>query len=168
MLLDDLEGRSRITMPELRAIYQREAGRGNFTRVLAEAVASGSRQLERNGAWLLRKWVDDGGPLPAGEWELIVDGLAGVMDWVARIELCRIAAAHPALLASAPAEIAAFLRASADDPNPFVRAWALTAFHVLGQSHPAYRAEARRRLAKGRKDPAKSVQARLRQLALAP
>jgi hypothetical protein len=164
MLLDELEARPRITTGELRQIYRGEAGRGNFSRVLAEAVASGSPQLARNGAWLLRKWVDDGGRLPAADWEIIVDGLAGVTDWVAQIELCRIVAAHPELLAATPGEIAEFLRTCAAGPRPFVRAWAFTAFHALGGAHPAHRAAARRWLVKARQDPAKSVQARLRHL----
>ena len=165
MLLDDLEAEPRMTVAHLALIYRREAARANFSRTLAEAAASGAPQLERNGTWLLRRLVDATGQLPAADWELIVDGLAGVTDWVARIELCRLMIGHAELMAAAPGEIAGFLRACADDPKPFVRAWGVTAFQVLGQKHPAYRVEAGRRLAKARRDPAKSVQARLRHLA---
>lgn len=165
MLLDELEAEPRMTVARLRQVQQRECGRPGFSRQLAEAVASGSPQLERNGAWLLRRLADTTGSLAAADWELIVDGLAGVRDWVARVELCRLLAGHPELLAATPGEMAAFLRDCADDPKPFVRAWGLTAFHVLGQRQAAYRAEARRRLAQARRDPAKSVQARLRRLA---
>jgi hypothetical protein len=40
----------------------------------------------------------------------------------------------------------------------------VTAFHALGKRHRAYRAEAMRGVTKARKDPTKSVQARLRHL----
>lgn len=165
MLLDELEAEPRITVARLRQIQQRECGRPGFSRQLAEAVASGSPALERNGAWLLRRLADSAGGLAAADWELVVDSLGGVRDWVARLELCRLVAGHPDLLDAAPGETAAFLRDCAGDPKPFVRAWGLTAFHVLGQRHAAYRAEAGRRLARARRDPAKSVQARLRRLA---
>lgn len=165
MLLDELESEPKATVARLEVIYRREAGRKNLSRDLAEAVASGSPVLERSGAWLLRRLVDETGPLPPAEWELVVDGLAGMRSWVARLELCQLLAGHPELSDAAPEAIAEFSRACAADPKPFVRAWGVTAFHALGKRHGAYRAEAKRWLAKARKDPAKSVQARLRQLA---
>ena len=164
MLLDALEAEPRMTVARLEQIYRREAGRAGFSRELAEAVASGSPQLERNGAWLLRRLVAATGRLAPPDWELIVDGLSGVTDWVARLELCRLMLGHPELMAAAPGEIAAFLHDCAGDAKPFVRAWGVTAWQILGRTHPAHRAEAKRWLAKARRDPAKSVQARLKHL----
>lgn len=164
MLLDELEAKPRVTMPELRRILEREAGRPGFGRQLAEAVASGSAQLERNGAWLLRHWLAEGGRLTSGEWEVVLDALRGVHDWVARLELCQAWDEQPELMDAAPGEIADFLRGGLADKNPFVRAWAGTAFHRLGCRHADFRAEAAHALRRLRRDPAKSVQARLRRL----
>jgi len=164
MLLDDLESEPKATVAWLERIYRREAGRKNFSHDLAEAVASGSPALERGGAWLLRRLVAEKGSLSATDWELVVDGLAGVRSWLARLELCQLLAGHPEMTEAAPEAIAVFLRKCADGPNIFVRAWAVTAFHALGKRHRAYGAEAKRWVAKARKDPAKSVQARLRHL----
>lgn len=165
MLLDELEAERRLTVAQLRRIFARESGGPNFSPLLAEAVASGAPQLERNGAWLLGRFVDKEGGIAAKDWEVVLDGLAGVKDWVARLELCQILARHPALLAAAPDVVAHYLRDCVRDPKPFVRAWAYAAWHALGKTHAAYRAEARRVLAAARRDPPKSVQARLRQLA---
>jgi hypothetical protein len=153
-----------MTVAHLERIYARESGRAGFSHLLAEAVASGSPVLERNGAWLLRRLVDDSGQLAPADWELVVDGLGGVRDWVARLELCRIIADHPGLTLATSDSITDFLRSCAGDKKPFVRAWGVTAWHILGRAHPAHRAEARRWMAKARRDPAKSVQARLRHL----
>ncbi len=164
MLLDELESEPKATVGRLEAVYRRHAGTKRFTRELAEAVASGSATLERAGAWLLRKQADAAGGLPAGDWAVALDGLGGVTAWEARLELCQMLAAHPELFDAAPTDVAEFLRDCARDAKPFVRAWAVTAFHGLGKRHAAFRAEARRLVAAARKDPAKSVQARLRHL----
>lgn len=165
MLLDELESEPKATVAWLEAIYRREAGRKNFSRDLAEAVASGSPELERNGAWLMRRWVEEKGPLPAADWELVIDALAGVRSWVARLELGHILVSQPDMSDAAPEAIAKFLRTCASDPQPFVRAWGVTAFQALGKRHREFLPEAKRWLAKARKDPAKSVQARARHLA---
>lgn len=164
MILDELEAEPRPTVAALEMIFRREAGRRNFSRHVAEAVASGSAALARNGAWLLRRLADAAGRLPPEDWALVVDGLAGVKSWEARLQLCQLLAAHPGLSDAAPAVLADFLRGCAGDPKPFVRAWGVTAFQELGRRHAVYRPEARRWLARARKDPAKSVQARLRHL----
>src|SRR6187549_2702021 len=164
MLLDDLEAEPRMTVARLEACYRHHCLRKNFTREVAEAVASGSAPLERAGAWLLLRVAREPGGLGAADWEIVVDGLAGVRAWTARLQLCQLLAAQPALADAAPGEIAEFVRGCAADPKPFVRAWGISAFHALGQHHPSHRAEARRWVARGRSDPAKSVQARMRRL----
>jgi hypothetical protein len=164
MLLDELEAEPRMTVARLAECYRRHCLRKNFTREVAEAVASGSAPLERGGAWLLVRVVRERGGLPAADWEIVVDGLGGVRAWTARVQLCQLLDARPELADAAPVAVAEFLRDCAADPKPFVRAWGISAFHRLGGRHAAHRAEARRWLARGRKDPAKSVQARMRRV----
>jgi len=164
MLLDELEAEPRMTVARLEACYRRHCLRKNFSHEVAEAVASGSPPLERAGAWLLVRAARETGGVVAADWEIVVNGLDGVRAWTARLQLCQLLAARPELADAAPGAIAEFLRDCAADPKPFVRAWGISAFHFLGRRHAAHRAEARRWLARGRRDPAKSVQARLRQL----
>jgi hypothetical protein len=165
MLLDELEAEPRMSVARLEACYRRHCLRKNFAREVAEAVASGSTALERAGAWLLVRLAREGSGAPGpADWEIVVNGLDGVRAWTARLQLCQLLAARPELAAAAPGEIAGFVRACTEDPKPFVRAWGVTAFHALGQTFPALRAEAGRRVVRARRDPAKSVQARLRHL----
>ena len=164
MLLDELEAEPRMKVAQLAACYRRHCLRKNFNREVAEAVVSGSPALERAGAWLLASHLQAGGTLAPADWEIVVNGLDGVRAWTARLELCQLLARRPELLDAAPEAFAEFVRSCAADPKPFVRAWGLCALHALGERHAAWRPEARRALARGRKDPAKSVQARLRQL----
>jgi len=164
MLLDELEAEPRMTVTRLAECYRRHCLRKNFTREVAEAVASGSAPLERLGAWLLLRTMRAPGGLPAADWEIVVDGLGGMRDWAGRVRLCQLFDARPELADEAPGAVAEFFRDCAADPKPFVRAWGISAFHRLGQRHSAHRAEARQWVARGRKDAAKSVQARMRQL----
>jgi hypothetical protein len=165
MLLDELEAEPRVPVARLAAILRREAWRSSFGHDLAEAIGSGSATLERSGAWLLRRWLDAGGMLLEVDRGAIVDSLGAVRDWVARLELCRVLCDQPDLAAGADGDWAAFARGCAGDGKPFVRAWGIAAWQALASRHPRHRAEARRWLRQGRRDPAKSVQARLRRLA---
>jgi hypothetical protein len=164
MVLDDLEAGPRLTVARLEECYRRHCLRKNFSNEVAEAVASGSPPLERAGAWLLVRLGRERGGVPAADWEIVVNGLDGVREWTARLQLCQLLGERPELMDAAPGAIAEFVRNCAADPKPFVRAWGISAFQALGRRHPEHRAEARRWLARGRRDPAKSVQARLRRL----
>jgi len=164
MLLDDLETEPRMTVARLEVLYRLWRLRKNFTREVAEAVVSGSAPLERAGAWLWIRLAREPGGLPAADWEIVVNGLDGVRTWTARLQLCQLLATQPSLVQAAPREIAEFVRSCAKDQKPFVRAWGISAFHALGRHDSSHRAEARRWVARGRSDPTKSVQARMRQL----
>jgi len=165
MLLDDLEIRPLLTVAQLAALHRRHRGDRNYTRTLAEAVASGSPVLERAGAWLLRREATERGGLPDEDWTVVVDALAGVRSWAGRLILCQLLSAQPRLMDAAPADVAAFLRSCARDAKPTVRAWSVNAFHELARRQGTFRVEARRWVAAARRDRTKCVQARLRHLA---
>src|SRR5688572_19153791 len=119
MLLDDLEAEPRMSVARLEVLYRQYCLRKDFTREVAEAVASGSAMLERSGAWLLVRRAREGGSLPAADWEIVVNGLDGVRAWTARLQLCQLLAARPALADAAPEEVAEFVRSCAKDSKPF-------------------------------------------------
>lgn len=164
MLLDDLEVRPLLTVAQLDALHRRYRGDRNYPRTVAEAVASGSAELERAGAWLLRREVAARGGYPAEDWAVVIEALPGVRSWAGRLILGQLLSEQPALMDAAPAEVAEFLRGCVNYPKPTVRAWSVNAFHELARRHPEFRAEARRLVAVARRDTAPCVQARLRHL----
>ncbi len=164
MLLDDLEVRPLLTVAQLEALHQRHRGERNYARTVAEAVASGSPELERAGAWLLRREVANRGSFPADDWPIVVDALNGVRSWAGRLILCQLFSERPGLMEAAPVEVADFLRGCVGDAKPTVRAWSVDAFYRLARRQADLRAEARRLVAAARRDSAKCVQARLRHL----
>lgn len=164
MLLDDLEVRPLLTVAQLEARHRRHRTDRNYTRTAAEAVASGSVELERAGAWLLRREAADRGGFPAEDWAVVVDALPGVRSWYGRLILCQLLSEQPRLMDAAPGDCAAFLRDCATDPKPTVRAWAVNSFHELARRHREFRREAGRLVAAARRDPAPCVIARLRHL----
>lgn len=164
MLLDDLEVRPLLTVAQLEALHRRHRGDRNYTRTAVEAVASGSVELERAGAWLLRRVAAERGDYPAADWAVVVDALPGVRSWYGRLILCQLLSEQPQLMDAAPAEFAAFLRDCTGDPKPTVRAWAVNSFHELARRHGELRREAGRLVAAARRDRAPCVIARLRHL----
>ena len=165
MLLDDLEVTPLLTVAQMEAMHQRHRGDRNYSRALAEAVASGSPVLERAGAWLLRRALADRGGYLDEDWAVVLDALAGVRSWAGRLIICQMLSEQPRLMDTAPVDVADFLRSCAVDAKPTVRAWSVNAFHLLARQHADFRAEARRMVAAARRDSAKCVQARLRHLA---
>lgn len=164
MLLDDLEVTPLLTVAQLDALHGKHRGDRNFTRTVAEAVASGSAVLERAGAWLLRREAAVRGGYPAEDWTVVIEALPGVRSWAGRLILGQLFSEQPALMDAAPAEVAEFLRGCVDYPKPTVRAWSVNAFHELARRHPEFRAEARRLVAAARRDQAPCMRARLRHL----
>jgi len=168
MLLDDLEADPRPPVARLAEILRKYESAPDTGRQLAEAVASGSPTLERAGAWLLRRWAARTPGVAATDWAVVLDALPGVRRWEARLLLCQLLAERPGLADGDRDAVAAFVRAGVGDRNPFLRAWAITALHAIAVRHPELRAEARRRVAAGRRDPAASVRARMRRLEAFP
>lgn len=164
MLLDELEAQTWMPVARLESLCQSHRNRPNYTRTVAEAVASGSAELERSGGWLLRREVEVRGDFPTEDWMVIVDALPGVRSWAGQLQLCQLLSERPSLMDAAPPEVAQFLRGCTQHPKPTVRAWAVTAFHELGRRDAQFRAEARRHVAAAGRDPAKCMQARLRHL----
>lgn len=164
MLLDELEVRPLPTVARLGELHRRHRGDRHYARAVVEAVASGSPELERGGAWLLRREAAERDGFPAEEWVVVIDALPGVRSWYGRLILCQLLSDRPALMDAAPEDFARFLRDCARDAKPTVRAWAVNSFHELGIRHREFRAEARRLVAAARRDPTPCVQARLRHL----
>lgn len=164
LLLDDLEAEPKPTVARLGEIYARHHQEPRFCQRVVEAIGSGDPDLERCGAWLLRRHVKAGQVLAAGTWADVIDGFAGLKTWEGQLLMCQLLGDRPELMDTAPDAVADFLRNATEHKTPFLRAWAITAFVALGRRHKKFATEARRRLAVARKDPTASVKARLRHL----
>ena len=168
MLLDELDTDPKLSVPQLRQWHERNRGHPRYAQTVAEAIVSGAPALERAGAWLLRRWVDDGGRPPPEAWTIVIDGLDGVRSHLGHLVLCQLWAQHPELIDLASNEVIAFLRQHLDSPKATLRVWSLNALWLAAKKHPELRVEVRSAIAKARRDPEACVQARLRQMGVVP
>ncbi len=168
MLLDELETETRISVAQLRQWHERNRTHPRYAQTVAEAIVSGSAALEWMGAWLLRRWVNEGGQPPSDAWTIVIDGLDGVRSHLGRLILCQLWAEHPELIELAPEEVTSFLREQLDDPKATVRVWSLNALWLAAKRQPELRADVRVALRRAKRDPEPCVVARLRQMGLVP
>lgn len=168
MLLDELESDPRFSVPQMRRWHERNRGHPRYALTLAEAIVSGTPRLELAGAWLLRRWLKEGGRPSAEAWTIVFDGLGGVRSHLARLTLCQLWVEQSEQAETAVAEVADFLRRGLDDPKATVRVWSLNALWLLAQRHPEFRAEVSAAVRRAKRDPEACVQARLRQMGLVP
>ncbi len=160
-----LEDAGKASVKELGALYARYCEDVGFSFEIVEAVASGSKLLERGGAWLLEKWVEEGGGLNSEECGLLASCFDGFTSWEGRYYLCRLFCVEGMAALIGIEEVEFFLRESCSDKVPFVRACALSAYCRLGRDHLRYLAEAKE-MVRNAKDTeqAKSVLSRLRHI----
>lgn len=168
MLLDELESDPRFSVPRMRRWHERNRGHPRYALTLAEGIVSGAPRLELAGAWLLRRWLKEGGQPTSEAWAIVFDGLDGVRSHLARLTLCQLWVEQSQQAEAAVAEVADFLRRGLDDPKATVRICSLNALWLLAQRHPEYRAEVNAAVRRAKRDPVPSVQARLRRMGIVP
>lgn len=148
-----------MSVAQLAQVYAECSGRPAF---VAETI-SALRQLDADIAWramwLLLRHARNG--RVDGNAVIRVGAEAeGLAHWMARLHCCQLLSRT-----GCPPEVREgifpFLVSWTSDPCPFVRAWAMTALATFAHD-PEYRREIAGILQHARRDPAKSVQARLR------
>ena len=163
-LLKLLEAWNGKDLSVLERVYRANSGDGAF---LAELVARlGSETSEEHQVavtWLIKKSLELGAKMKAAEVGLLLACLPRLGAWGAVLHVLQCLP-HLAISARARPAVESFLRDSLDSDNKLVRAWAYNGFHVLSLQYPQYRGEAKRLLAKGLKDNAASVKARIRRI----
>lgn len=161
-LLSLLAGES-VKVVAVEAIYARE--RDN-PRLAADAIWA-MRQLDAEVAWravwLLARLAQE---QKLGETELaqIADRADEMTHWIARLTTCQLFSAMNCP-ASAREVLFPFLAECFVDRRVIIRAWAISALASFRQD-PVYRKQVTAMCRKARKDPRKSMQARLRHLAM--
>lgn len=164
MFLLELEAHPTASNGQLNAWYSRYHAEPEFSGWLVEAIISQNEALERNGSWLLKKHLEKGAQLSLAEWHAICEQSAQFEQWELLLHLCQALALNPPLAQKSVPLIVPFLRRCTTHKKPFVRAWGVTAFHELAKQFVVLRNEAVRVVETAVSDPAKSVQARIRNL----
>jgi hypothetical protein len=101
-------------------------------------------------------------PLSLEHLARIADRLDASDHWLHRLTACQLLAAAPLPLELAE-DVFPFLQRAFTDHRVIIRAWALTAM-LSFRDHPRFRPDVLAALRVARRDPAKSMQARLRQI----
>jgi hypothetical protein len=120
-------------------------------------------RIAAGATWLLRRWSEEGRPVPPSALAALSRRLDEVRDPWARLHLVQ---ALPSMGVSAGlvAPWAAFCRTGLRGEAPFLRAWSLNALVHLSSEDPALASEAREALEAALSDPKASVRARARKI----
>lgn len=156
-----LLNREEIKVADLERIYVAQGCDGSFASDAIGAMRQLDAELAWHAAWLLKRRARDRGLAPE---DLV--RLARCADemphWAARLCLCQLFAAT-----GCPAEVRdalyPYLAECFAHRSPIIRAWALTALMPF-KNDRIYQHSVDAMLRKARRDPAGSVQARLRRL----
>lgn len=158
--LRDYDGRHKDVLEQAARDVAPTAG---ALRQATRLLAGDELLLAQAASWVLLAWVQGGARPTRAVTAALVDALPRLSDkWV----VLHVARCVPRLsLDTAQVEAAcAFLTGAFGSRAPFVRAWALDGLFRLGLEHSEAELPARRALEAAQQDPAKSVQARLRNL----
>ena len=158
--LTPLLSRQRLTAAQLGEIHAAFAARDGFVEELLRTLPLLDPEHVRRPLGLLRMIAEDRG-LAAAEVSQLIQHFDLMNHWLARLLCCQLLA------------ITGCPRQDEDDAFPFladcfrdrrviIRAWAITVLSRFTGAH--HRKAVASMIASARKDPAKSMQARLRQL----
>lgn len=159
-LLRDL-GRERLSVATLERLHAQSGAQPGFVAAVISALGQLDPDIAYQAVWLLRK--------AAAESRLSETDLARIAElvdasphWIYRLTMCQLFAETgcPAALRD---QLFPFLCQCFNDRRVIIRAWALTAMLRFGED-PAFRREIRQNRRTAERDPAKSMQARLRHL----
>jgi hypothetical protein len=162
-LLFNLLSKDDVDVPTLTRIY---AGMENASEFLADAIRA-LHHLDDEQAWralwLLRRCAEDNdNRLDEDSLIRISDRAGELRHWIARLNLCQLFAATgcpPAVRET----LFPVLAACFDDRRVIVKAWAISALNTFARD-PNYRDQIAGMLREAKRNPAKSMQARLRHL----
>lgn len=153
--------RDRLTARDLDALYTQFHAHPDFATELISALDQLDAHLTYRALALLLKLARASGLSPE-QLPRIADRLDASDHWLHRLIACQLLSAAP-LPPELGEDIMPFLERSFDDRRVIVRAWALTAM-LSFRSDPRFRSAVLAALRRARRDPAKSMQARLRQV----
>ncbi len=163
-ILTEVLARDDVTVADLERVYQKICDDPHWQRDALESLSALDEEQVHRALWLLhRRQVDQ--PLPLAAVEQVIEATAGARHWLVRLQVGQILA-----LAGIPERMLEpafdYLRECFSDRRVIVRAWALSALYPLRHDR-RFSGEVRRMITAARRDPGKSMQARLRHLTTA-
>lgn len=153
--------RERVTAAALESVYGQSGARPEFVPGLIAVLGQLDPNVAYRAVCLLRRAAAES-PLREDDWRRIAELVDGSEHWLYRLTMCQLfaeAACPPALRE----QVFPFLQRCFADRRVIVRAWALTAMARF-RDDPAYRQEIQRLWRTAKRDPRKSMQARLRRI----
>ncbi|MCR6656429.1 MAG: hypothetical protein NVV63_11580 [Opitutus sp.] len=160
-VLREVLSREEVAIADLEQVYQKICDDPHWTRDALEALSTLDEEHVGRPLWLLRRAQDDC-PLPPETVARIVEATAGARHWLVRLQVGQLLAAA-GIPERVQEEAFDYLRECFADRRVIVRAWALSALYPMRHDE-RFAGEVKRMLAVARRDPAKSMQARLRHL----
>ena len=143
------------------ALYRAHRDEDGFAPALVDL--SRDPGYERVALWMLKRFFESDGRLPADDVTRLLGALDGLRGWEAQLlalqclPFCPVAAADRV-------RVEAFLRTHLAGKNKFLRAWAYNGFELLARQFPDYRDEADALLEMGLRDEPPAIKARIRNI----
>lgn len=158
VLLAELS-RDHVPVIALKRLYERHHASPSLVSDLLAAIDHLDADLAHRAVWLLRRCVESG-RFDTDDLARLIDHLDASDHWIYRLTLCQLLSAV-ALPENLRDQTFPFLERSFTDRRVIVRAWALTAMTRF-ISDRRFSAVIKTMLRAARRDPQKSMQARLR------
>lgn len=149
------------TIATLVAIRETLGDRASLLATLIELVGDRPDPVAEGATWLIKDRLEHGGRLTAPQTAELIDQLATISAWQARLDVCqsfRFLELPPDLTGTC----VEWLKPLGTSDRPLLRAWSMDALQHLARHDERLAAEAADRLAAGERDPAASVRARAR------
>lgn len=156
--------RPHLTALDLSSLYTQFRTRPDFTADLIAALDHLDPDLTHRALSLLTQLARTS-PLAPEDLARIADRLDASEHWLHRLTACQLLSSTP-IPPELGSDVVPFLQRCFTDRRVIIRAWALTAMLPF-RTDPRFRPDVLAALRLARRDPAKSMQARLRQLNLA-
>jgi len=145
----------------LQSAYERYSAEGDFVATILAQMTDADSQ--RAATWLLKKHLEEGNSLSAGDCRAILGRLFTQEHWESKLHILQ-SLPHLDILEEDGVGLEKFLDACVKSDNKFVRAWAYNGFHELSLRFPRYREKVDDMLARAGESEAASVRARIRNI----
>ena len=145
----------------LQSIYERHCAEEDFVATTLARIADVN--LQRAATWILKRHLELGNSVSAGECRSILGSLSVQQDWESKLHLLQCLA-HLSIADEDRVSLEQFLEACVRSDKKFVRAWAYSGYHELALRFPEYRKRVDGMLARARQSEAASVRARIRNI----
>ena len=158
-LIDDLGSWDGKSAAVLQSIYERHSTDEDFVATILAHLRDAN--LQRAATWLLKRHLELGHSLPAGDCRSILGSLPVQQDWESKLHLLQCLP-HLNVVEEDRIGVEEFLKGCVRSDEKLVRAWAYNGYNELALRFPQYREAVDQMLARASESEAASVRARIR------